>query len=98
MEQIIATILGVGLTMSPLVMLLVETLKAPNVIPNRWLSWVSVGVGVALSMYMGLLMPDLGSSLAQLALSGVVAGTVASGIYDQVNKGKDDTQPPLDLG
>lgn len=85
MEQIVATILGIGLAMSPIVILLVETIKAPNVISTRWMPWVSVAVGIVISLYLGLVFPELGS-LPQLSLSGMVAGTVASGIYDKITQ------------
>lgn len=94
MGEIISSILGVGLAMSPIVILLVETIKAPKVISNRWMPWVSVLVGIVISLYLGLVFPELGT-LAQLSLSGMVAGTVASGIYDKINK--DDSPPSIDV-
>lgn len=86
MDSLISTILGLGLAISPLVMLVVETVKSPKIIPSRWLPLVSILIGIGVSMYIGILIPDTGS-LAELGLAGVVAGTVASGIYNQVTKG-----------
>lgn len=86
MDSLISTILGLGLAISPLVMLVVETVKSPKIIPSRWLPLVSILIGIGVSMYIGILIPDTGS-LAELGLAGVVSGTVASGIYNQVTKG-----------
>lgn len=84
MEDYIAQILGLGMAMSPIVILLVETVKAPGIIASRWLTWVSVIIGIGFGLALAVMEPSLGS-LAELALSGLVAGTVASGIYNQVS-------------
>lgn len=85
MEQVINTILGTGISMSALVIILVEVAKKPNLIPSKWIAWVAVAIGVITGCLLSLVYPEVGS-IAELAIAGVVSGAVASGIYNQVNK------------
>lgn len=86
MEQVINTILGTGISMSALVIILVEVIKKPNIIPSEWLAWVAVAIGILTGCLLSFVYPEIGS-VAELALAGIVSGAVASGIYNQVNKG-----------
>ncbi|MFS0973470.1 holin [Enterococcus avium] len=86
MEQVINTILGTGISMSALVIILVEVAKKPNLIPSKWIAWVAVAIGVITGCLLSFVYPEVGS-MSELAIAGVVSGAVASGIYNQVNKG-----------
>ena len=86
MEQVINTILGTGISMSALVIILVEVAKKPNLIPSKWIAWVAVAIGVITGCLLSYVYPEVGS-MSELAIAGVVSGAVASGIYNQVNKG-----------
>lgn len=86
MEQVINTILGTGISMSALVIILVEVAKKPNLIPSKWIAWVAVAIGVISGCLLSFVYPEVGS-MSELAIAGVVSGAVASGIYNQVNKG-----------
>ena len=86
MEQVINTIFGTGISMSALVIILVEVIKKPNIIPSKWIAWVAVGIGIITGCLLSFVYPEIGS-IAELSLAGIVAGAVASGIYSQVSKG-----------
>lgn len=86
MEQVINMILGTGISMSALVIILVEVIKKPNIIPSKWIAWVAVASGILTGCLLSFVYPEVGT-MAELALAGIVAGAVASGIYNQVNKG-----------
>lgn len=72
--------------MSALVIILVEVAKKPNLIPSKWIAWVAVAIGVITGCLLSFVYPEVGS-MSELAIAGVVSGAVASGIYNQVNKG-----------
>ncbi|OJG81211.1 hypothetical protein RV10_GL003339 [Enterococcus pallens] len=72
--------------MSALVIILVEVIKKPDIIPSKWISVVAVVIGILTGCLLSFVYPSVGS-LAELSLAGIVAGAVASGIYNQVNKG-----------
>lgn len=86
MEQVINTILGTGISMSALVIILVEVIKKANIIPSKWIAVTAVAIGVITGCLLSFVYPEVGT-MAELALAGIVAGAVASGIYNQVNKG-----------
>lgn len=84
MEKAINEILGTGIIISPIVIILVEVMKKPNLIPSKWLAPSACFVGILFAVVLSLTYPDLGS-WQQLAMSGIVAGAIASGIYTQTN-------------
>lgn len=84
MEKAINEILGTGIIISPIVIILVEVMKKPNLIPSKWLAPSACLVGILFAVVLSLTYPDLGS-WQQLAISGIVAGAIASGIYTQTN-------------
>ncbi|EOS7780935.1 hypothetical protein FAE17_RS11130 [Enterococcus hirae] len=84
MEKAINEILGTGIIISPVVIILVEVMKKPKLIPSKWLAPSACFVGILFAIILSLTYPDLGS-WQQLAMSGIVAGAIASGIYTQTN-------------
>lgn len=82
MEKAINEIIGTGVIISPIVMILVEVMKKPKLIPSQWLAPAACIVGVLFAIVLAMTYPDLGS-WSQLAISGIVAGGIASGIYAQ---------------
>lgn len=81
-EKAINEIIGTGVIISPIVMILVEVMKKPKLIPSQWLAPAACLVGVLFAIVLAVTYPDLGS-WPQLAISGIVAGGIASGIYAQ---------------
>lgn len=85
MDNVINQLIGYGVLMSPIVMILVETIKKPKIIPSKWIAWVSLGIGILFGIGLSLAHPEIGS-IADMGLAGLVAGGVASGVYNQVTK------------
>ncbi|EGO5843690.1 holin [Enterococcus faecalis] len=92
MNEVMNTIFGVGIGMSSLVIIVVEVIKKPKLIPSDWLPATSCGVGIVLGVVLSMIYTSLGT-WPELALAGVVSGAVASGIYTQTSssnwKGRD---------
>ncbi|EOS7805194.1 holin [Enterococcus faecium] len=84
MEKAMNEILGTGIIISPIVIILVEVMKKPKLIPSKWLAPSACFVGILFAIVLSLTFPELGS-WQQLAMSGIVAGAIASGIYTQTN-------------
>lgn len=84
MEKAINELIGAGITISPIVIILVEVMKKPKLIPSRWLAPSACLLGMTFAVALSLAYPNLGS-WPQLAVSGIVAGAIASGIYTQTN-------------
>lgn len=85
MDSVVNSIVGMGTTMSVLVLILVEVIKAPNKIPGGWIPPISCLIGILLGVSLSFVYPDLGN-WTELTLVGVVAGAVASGVYKTANK------------
>mgnify|MGYP003039930446 CR=1 FL=1 len=83
-EKAINEIIGTGVIISPIVMILVEVMKKPKLISSQWLAPSACLVGILFAIVLSLTYPDLGS-WPQLAISGIVAGAIASGVYTQTN-------------
>ena len=84
MNEVMNTIFGVGIGMSSLVIIVVEVIKKPKLIPSDWLPLTACVVGILLGVVLSFVYPEIGT-WEQLALSGVVSGAVASGIYTQTS-------------
>lgn len=85
MNEVMNAIFGVGIGMSSLVIIIVEVIKKPNLIPSAWLPLTACAIGVLLGVILSAVYPDIGT-WDQLALAGIVSGAVASGIYTQTNQ------------
>ncbi|MGO2893185.1 MAG: holin [Enterococcus devriesei] len=85
MDSVVNAIVGMGTTMSVLVLILVEVIKAPNKIPSGWIPSIACLIGIFLGVSLSFIYPNLGN-WAELMLVGVVAGAVASGVYKTANK------------
>lgn len=85
MDSVVNAIVGMGTTMSVLVLVLVEVIKAPKKIPSGWIPPISCLIGILLGVSLSFIYPTLGS-WAELTLVGIFAGAVASGVYKTANK------------
>jgi hypothetical protein len=84
MEKAINEIIGTGVIISPIVIIFVEVMKKPKLIPSQWIAPAACLVGVLFAIVLAVTYPNLGS-WQQLSISGIVAGAIASGIYTQTN-------------
>lgn len=89
MEMIITSILGIGIAVSPVVMILTESVKKTELIPSKFIPLASVAVGFLFGVALGVFFPDVGK-IAETAIAGIVAGGMACGLYDATNKYSDE--------
>lgn len=76
------------LIMSIVTGLVVEAIKRTEKVDNRYLPFLSLGVGFALATLAGLVFYGTGDlqphQVALVSLSGFISGGLASGIYDNL--------------
>lgn len=63
----------------PITMILVQLLKTSEIVPKKWLPWVSVGFGALAGLAFGIYYTQ---DLFVHVFTGIVYGAAASGIYD----------------
>lgn len=76
-------ILATGVSFAPIMMIITEGVKQTRVLNTRFLPIASLLLGTFLGVAMSFLFDQ---SLEELALGGLVAGGMASGLYDATNK------------
>lgn len=68
--------------------LMVEAVKRTEKVDNRYLPFLSLGIGFALATIAGLVFYGTGdlqlNQVALVSLSGFISGGLASGIYDNI--------------
>ena len=85
-NQSVTGIISLGVSFSPIVMMLVEAIKHVELVPHRFLPVVSLLVGLGFGLAAGYFAPDPSFTLPVMGIGGVVAGGMACGIYDLTNK------------
>lgn len=83
MDDILTHILATGVSFAPIMMIITEGVKQTRVLNTRFLPIASLLLGTFLGVAMSFLFDQ---SLEELALGGLVAGGMASGLYDATNK------------
>lgn len=83
MDDILTHILATGVSFAPIMMIITEGVKQTRVLNTWFLPIASLLLGTFLGVAMSFLFDQ---SLEELALGGLVAGGMASGLYDATNK------------
>ena len=83
MDEVLTHILATGVSLSPIMMIIIEGIKQTRLVDTRFLPIVSLLLGSILGIAMSFL---FNQSLGELALGGLVAGGMACGLYDATNK------------
>jgi hypothetical protein len=82
----LGNIIALGVSFSPIVMMLVEAIKTIEIISHRFLPLVSLLVGFIFGLSAGSFCPDPNYTIPVMSIGGLVSGGMACGLYDITNR------------
>lgn len=86
-DELISRIVSISVALSPIVMIIAEAIKHMEVMPRKYTPIISVSIGGTLGSLLGWFFPETTKYFAEMVLSGIVAGGLATGLYDITTKG-----------